>query len=183
MQKLSCARPSRSLTPNPLQQCNRAAKPQVQGTHEGGRHLPRRGKRAHTGDRQAQVRRRERVGVAPPPGRIAARQVAVPDGRPPTCQKARKKLDGTRSASFSCSSIAACTESALTSWGGIKAAPYRATQHLGARLAGNPIKGLITPSAWDDRWCLPKSRIYPQVHLRCYCRQQSGHLSCHPRTR
>ena len=97
MQKLSCARPSRSLTPNPLQQCNRAPKPQVQRTHEGGRHLPRRGKRAHTGDRQDQVRCRERVGVAPPPGRIAARQVAVPNGRPPTCHKVHKKLNGTKS--------------------------------------------------------------------------------------
>lgn len=64
--------------------------------HEGGRHLPRREKRAHAGDRQAQVCRRERVGVAPLPGRVAAGRVAVPDGKPPTCQKVRKEPDGTR---------------------------------------------------------------------------------------
>ena len=68
----------------------------VQGRpHEGGRHLPRREKRAHAGDRQAQVRRRERVGVAPLPGRVAAARVAVPDGGPPTYCKVRKKLNVT----------------------------------------------------------------------------------------
>ena len=34
-------------------------------------------------------------GVAPLPGRVAAGRVAVPDGGPTTCQKVRKKLDGT----------------------------------------------------------------------------------------
>ncbi len=63
--------------------------------HEGGRHLPRREERAHAGDRQTQVRRRERVGVAPLPGRVAAARVAVPDGGPPTYCKVRKKLNVT----------------------------------------------------------------------------------------
>ena len=35
-------------------------------------------------------------GVAPLSGRVAAGRVAVPDGGPPTCQKVRKKLDGTQ---------------------------------------------------------------------------------------
>ena len=88
--------PAGALAPHPHQQRHRTHQPRDQAPHEGGWHLPRREERAHAGDRQAQVRRRERVGVAPLPGRVAAARVAAPDGGPPTCQKVRKKLDGTQ---------------------------------------------------------------------------------------
>lgn len=85
--------PPRALTPNPHQQRDRAPQPRVQEMREDDRDLPRQKKRNRAGDHQAQVRHRERVGVAPLPGRVAAGRVAIPDGGPPTCQEVRKKLD------------------------------------------------------------------------------------------
>lgn len=74
--------PSRALEEDQDQQRHRAAEPRDTQAHARGRHLPRRQVGPHARHREAQVRRRERVGVEALPGRDAAGGVAVPEGGP-----------------------------------------------------------------------------------------------------
>lgn len=67
---------------DPDQQRHRAAQPRDPQAHARGRGVPRRQERPHARDREAQVRRRQRVGLPPLPRRDAAGRGAVPDGRP-----------------------------------------------------------------------------------------------------
>lgn len=60
----------------------RAVQPRDPQAGPRGRRLPRRQVGPHARDGPAQVRRGERVGVAPLPGRDAAGRVAAPDGGP-----------------------------------------------------------------------------------------------------
>ena len=74
--------PRRPLEEDPHQQHHRAAQPGNPQANAGGRDLPRRKVRPHARDGEAEVRRGERVGLPPLPGRDAAGRVAAPDGGP-----------------------------------------------------------------------------------------------------
>lgn len=64
--------PPRALAAHAHQQRHRAPQPGDPTQDEGGGDVPRRELRPHARDREAQVRRRERVGLPPLPGRDAA---------------------------------------------------------------------------------------------------------------
>ena len=66
----------------PHQQRDRAPEPRDPQADPRGGHLSRRQVGPHARHREAQVRRGERMGIPPLPGRDAARRVAVPDGGP-----------------------------------------------------------------------------------------------------
>ena len=63
-------------------QRRRAARPRGPQADPRRGDVPRRGLRPHARHRTAEVRRGERLGVAPLPGRDAAGRVAAPDGGP-----------------------------------------------------------------------------------------------------
>ena len=73
--------PPRALAPHTHQQRHRAPEPGDPQAHPRGRYVPRREERPHARDREAQVRRRERVGLEALPGRDAAGRGSHTGGR------------------------------------------------------------------------------------------------------
>ena len=82
MVAVSHALPEGALAAHTHEQRHRATQPRDPQTHPRGRDVSRREERPHARDRQAQVRRGERVGLPPLPGRDSAGGVAVPEGGP-----------------------------------------------------------------------------------------------------
>ena len=68
---------ARALAAHPHEQRDRTAQQGNTPSHPRGRHLSRRQVRAHAGGRPPEVRRRQRVGVPPLPGRVASQRAVV----------------------------------------------------------------------------------------------------------
>ena len=68
---------ARALAAHPHEQRDRAPEQGNTPSHPRGRHLSRRQVRAHAGGRPPEVRRRQRVGVPPLPGRVASQGAVV----------------------------------------------------------------------------------------------------------
>ena len=67
----------RALAAHPHEQRDRAAQQGDKAQDPRGRHLSQRQVRAHAGGRPPEVRRRQRVGIAPLPGRVASQRAVV----------------------------------------------------------------------------------------------------------
>ena len=68
---------ARTLAAHTHEQRHRAAQQGNTPSHPRGRNLSRRQARAHAGGRPPEVRRRQRVGVSPLPGRVASQRAVV----------------------------------------------------------------------------------------------------------
>ena len=86
---------ARALAKGQDQQRHRAIEPRDPQADPRGRRLPGRQVGPHARHREAQVRRGERMGLLPLPGRDAVGRAAVPEADLWGRRKARKNLDGT----------------------------------------------------------------------------------------
>jgi hypothetical protein len=86
--------PTGALAADQDEQRHRAPEPRDSQAHPGGRDLPRRQERPHAGHRQAQVRRRQRMGLQKVSGRDASGGLIMPRSAA-VGPKVRNYLDGT----------------------------------------------------------------------------------------